>query len=268
MSLGEVVRRRREELSLTQDQVAPRVGISKPYLSNIETDRVKNPPSDGVLRKLEQALDFPVGELTKMAHLVRTPMDVRLEHEKLSAEVEKLRSVLRQLVARAPGKGGRRPKLGGINVDALLGRGKGNVGKMLSAGRQVPIINKVVAGYPHDFTDLEYPPSVADEYIRVPGVHDPQAFAARVVGDSMEPKYKEGDTVIFAPNTPARSGDDCFVRFSKDNSTTFKRFRTGRGGKIRLHPLNGKYPVEEYEREEVNGLWPAVMRVEPIRREK
>jgi repressor LexA len=99
----------------------------------------------------------------------------------------------------------------------------------------------------------------------VPDVHDPQAFAARVVGDSMAPTYKEGDIVLFAPGKPARSGDDCFVRFSKDNSTTFKRFQAGRGGKIRLHPLNKNYPVEEYAREDVNGLWPAVMRIERLR---
>lgn len=263
MSLGEVIRRRREQLKLTQDQVAVRVGISKPYLSNIETERVKNPPSDHVLQRLERAMGFPKGELRRMANLVRTPLDVRQEHEELFAEVEKLRSILKELLAGRQ----RKRKAGGISLDALarqLKRGKGNIQEMLSAGKAVPIINKVMAGYPHHFTDLDYPPSVADEYVRVPDVHDPQAFAARVVGDSMEPKYKEGQIIIFAPNTPARSGDDCFVRFAKDNSTTFKRLMVGRGGKIRLRPLNKKYPVEEYDREEISGLWPAVMRIERV----
>ena len=31
----------------------------------------------------------------------------------------------------------------------------------------------------------------------VPDLHDPNAFAVRVVGDSMEPKFKEGDIVVF-----------------------------------------------------------------------
>jgi SOS-response transcriptional repressor LexA len=126
------------------------------------------------------------------------------------------------------------------------------------------VINKVQAGYPHHFTDLDYPPSVADEYVRVPDVHDPQAFAARVVGDSMEPRYHEGDLVVFAPNMPVRNGDECFVRFSVDDSTTFKRYLQ-RGDRIRLEPLNTKYQPEEYDREEINGLWPAVMRIERIR---
>ena len=243
MSLGDVIRGRREELSLTQDQVAGRVGISKPYLSNIETERVKNPPSDGVIDRLEQALEFDQGKLRKMAHLVRTPLDVRQEHEKLSAEVDKLRGLLRELLATGKRKG----KVAGVSLDTWakrLKRSRGNVREVISAGTAVPIINRVAAGYPHHFTDLDYPPSVADEYVRVPDVHDPQAFAARVVGDSMEPNYREGDVVVFSPNSAVKSGDDCFVRFGRDHSTTFKRFFAARGGKIRLKPLNKKYPVE------------------------
>lgn len=263
MSLGELIRRRREAGHLTQDQVADRTGISKQYLSNIETDRIKNPPSDGVLERLEEKLKFPAGQLCKLAHMARTPMDIRAEHESLTAEVEKLRSVLKQLLA-----GRKKPAAGGAKLSAIAHRlksSKSNVSNILSAGRTVPIINKVSAGYPHHFTDLDYPPSVADEYIRCPDVHDSQAFAAHVVGDSMEPRYTAGDLVIFSPNAQVRSGDDCFVRFTADSATTFKRFYSAKGGKIRLQPLNDKYPTEMYDREEINGLWPAVMRIERIR---
>jgi SOS-response transcriptional repressor LexA len=126
------------------------------------------------------------------------------------------------------------------------------------------VINRVAAGYPHHFTDLDYPPSVADEYVRIPDVHDPQAFATRVVGDSMEPKYVEGDVVVFSPNLQPQPGNDCFVRFAKDNSTTFKRFAVHKE-RIRLQPLNDKYAAEEYDPEEINGLWPAIVRIERLR---
>jgi SOS-response transcriptional repressor LexA len=259
MDLGSLIRQRRKGLHLTQDQVATRVGISKPYLSNIETGKVKNPPSDRVLRRLEQVLDFPSGQLQGQAHLARTPADIRQQQERLRAEVERLRAALGRL-AKAAGRSGR--------IGALARRGlsgASNVSAALASNRAILIINKVAAGYPQEFTDLDYPPGVADEYVRAPDVTDRQAFAARVVGDSMLPKYREGDVVIFAPNTAARSGDDCFVRFAKDNSTTFKRLYLSRSGKIRLEALNDKYPPEEYEREEINGLWPAVMRIERIR---
>ncbi len=265
MSLGEIIRARREEIPLTQDEVSARADISKPYLSNIETGKIKNPPSDGVLERLEVVLDFPAGQLQKMAHLIKTPPDVRQENESLAAEVEKLRGVLKQLLS-SSGRGG---KVAG-SARALARRlksARSGVPGMLSAGRAVPVINKVSAGYPHHFTDLDYPPSVADEYVRCPDVHDVQAFAARVVGDSMAPNYSEGDLVIFSPNAQVRSGDDCFVRFDADNSTTFKRFYSAKGGDIRLQPLNDKYPAEMYDREQISGLWPAIMRIERIRKE-
>ena len=152
-----------------------------------------------------------------------------------------------------------------VDIGTDLPDGEANISPPIPAGRAVPIINRVAAGYPEHFTDLDYPPSVADEYVRCPGVDDPQAFAARVVGDSMAPKYREGDVVVFAPNAPVRDGDDCFVRFAEDNSTTFKRFFLQADGRIRLEPLNRDYPVEIYDPQEITGLWPAVMRVEMLR---
>ena len=98
MSLGEIVRGQRERAGLTQDQLALQIGISKPYLSNIETGKTKNPPSDRILSGLERALGFPAGQLTRIAHLVRTPVDVRQEHELLEAEVQKLRKVVKELL--------------------------------------------------------------------------------------------------------------------------------------------------------------------------
>jgi len=261
VSLGKIIRQRREERKLTQDQVAERVGISKPYLSGIETDRVKNPPSDGVLERLEQALGFGDDDLRKMAHLARTPPDVRQENERLAAEVEKLRA----MISRASAAGGGEAVLAEIAGRLKAMTAAAGAPPTISAGRAVPIINRVAAGYPHHFTDLDYPPSIADQYVRCPDVHDPQAFAARVVGDSMSPKYRPGDLVIFAPNAPVRDGDDCFVRFASDHSTTFKRFGAADGGRVRLEPLNDAYEAEEYGREDIDGLWPAVMRVEALR---
>jgi len=259
MSLGEVLRERREGMKLTQDQVADRVGMSKPYLSNIETSKVKNPPTDRILKALERVLKFPKGELMKLAHLARTPMDVRTEHEMLEAEVTKLRTALKKLLS-----SGRRKKSGGIDLDALV-TPKDNV-RALGTGTPVPIINKVVAGYPQHFTDLDYPASVADEYARCPDVHDPQAFAARVVGDSMEPDYEEGDIVIFSPNKRVRNGDDCFVRFEEDSSTTFKRVYQDGKKTLRLQPLNSRYAAQVCQRDEISGLWPAVFRMQSLRK--
>src|SRR3712207_6125156 len=76
-ALGPKLRKKRLRLGLTLDELAGRTGISKPYLSLIETGRVPNPPSDEKLRRLEQTLGFTAGELVSQAHLQRTPRDVR-----------------------------------------------------------------------------------------------------------------------------------------------------------------------------------------------
>jgi phage repressor protein C with HTH and peptisase S24 domain/DNA-binding XRE family transcriptional regulator len=258
MSLGSIIRSRRDELGLTQEIVAAQVGISKPYLSNIETGRAKNPPSDGVVRSLERALSFRPGELVRLAHLVRTPSDVREKYELYEAEVHKLRGVLRDL-----NRDSAEEVETGDFEGSAASQGRGEMG--ISIGGVVPVINSVAAGYPHHFTDLDYPPGVAEEYIRCPDVHDPQAFAARVVGDSMEPDYRERDIVVYSPNTPARSGDDCFVRFEEGEGTTFKRIYHDDEESIRLQPLNQAYPAQVVPREKITGLWPAILRIHRIR---
>jgi len=258
MSLGKIIRQRREQMGLTQDHVAARAGLSKPYLSNIETGKTRNPPTDGKLAELERVLDFEGGLLRRLAHLARTPADVRLEHEQLQEQVVRLRSALQEMLEANPSPGPRHEQLAetlsaGANISAI------------SNSVAVPIINQVAAGYPHHFTDLDYPPSVADEYIRVADLHDPQAFAARVVGDSMEPAYREGDLVVFSPSAPVDSGKDCFVRFAETCDTTFKRVYLDDERSIRLQPLNNRYPAETHPAESISGLWPAVYRIQRIR---
>src|SRR5512141_2660617 len=85
-SLGGQIRKKRRRLGLTLDELAGRTGISKPYLSLIETGRVPNPPSDQKLRRLEQALGFGAGELVSQAHLQRTPRDIRVVLTRLLAD--------------------------------------------------------------------------------------------------------------------------------------------------------------------------------------
>src|SRR3954469_16648973 len=84
--LGGKLRRQRRRLGLTLDDFAARTGISKPYLSLIETGRVKNPPSDEKLRRMEQTLGFGAGELVSQAHLQRRPKDVRGMLQRLMRE--------------------------------------------------------------------------------------------------------------------------------------------------------------------------------------
>jgi repressor LexA len=267
--LGTKIRRRRRALGLSLDKVAALSGISKPYLSLIETGRYADPPSDAKLRGLERALEFTPGELLSQAHLMRTPADVR-------SVLEGLLLAGREPAAREPGRpAGPRGAAGPVNLDAawvggvlqdLVERISGNVERLRT--RRVPVINKVSAGYPRDFTDLSYPQGVADDYVVCADVDDPQAFAARVHGDSMAPAYQEGDIVIFAPAADPRDGDDCFIRF-EDGQTTFKRvFFEDSGGedgrRIRLQPRNPRYQPQVVPAGQITGIYRAVFKYQRL----
>lgn len=262
-ALGDKIRKQRRRLGLTLDELAVRSSISKPYLSLIETGRVPNPPSDEKLQRLEQALGFAAGELVAQAHLQRTPPDVRTVLQRLLQQHKTAETG-------APATPGETP----VNLDVAYFNGvlqeiveqqAENVEPVNA--NAIPIINKVSAGYPKDFTDLDYPRGVADAYLTCPELSDPNAFAARVCGDSMMPKYKEGDVVVFSPGLVPRSGDDCFVRF-EDGQTTFKRvfFETDERGKsvLRLQPRNERYRPQTLAPEKVTGLYKALYRFERV----
>ena len=89
MSLGQIIRDKREQLDMTLDEVSSRVGFSKPYLSTIETGKVKNPPSDELLNKLERVLKFEKGLLLHSPDMERKPADIRRGYESAKLENEK-----------------------------------------------------------------------------------------------------------------------------------------------------------------------------------
>jgi SOS-response transcriptional repressor LexA len=271
----------------------------------IENGVKVNPPSDELVARLEMALGLPAGELVRLAHWQTTPPTIRRQVEALESQRRAAVAQLRELVG-----GSGKPdapldelwrtgklqrlieRLGGdeAGVDGHKGGARpprtpaGNAwSQPLNAAMplEVPLINSVAAGYPTDFSDLGYPARVADSYVRSPDVHDPDAFACRVVGDSMMPEYREGDIVVFSPARAVVSGADCFVRLEPDHDTTFKRvFFEGEDGRevaaasvraaagvpapdtpvthLRLQPLNGKYPARVVAREGVSGLYVAV----------
>ena len=273
--LGTKIRKRRQELGLTLDELAGRTRVSKPYLSLIETGRVNNPPSDEKLRQIEHALGFSPAELVSQAHLQRTPRDVRAMLMKLLGE--KSPGTLGNGHVDEPADHNGRAHHDEdvpVNLDAAFNAGvlaelveqrNGNVERVRT--NAVPVINKVSAGYPEEFTDLGYPRGHADAFVSCPDVDDTDAFAARVHGDSMAPEFTEGDIVVFSPAQPPKHGDDCFVRF-EDGQTTFKRIffeqdESGRGI-IRLQPRNEKYPPRLVPAEEVAGLYRAVYRYQRV----
>jgi repressor LexA len=253
MSLGQIIREKREGLGLTLDEAAAYTGFSKPYLSTVETGKVKNPPSDELLKKLEEYLRFTPGQLLHLAHMERLPNDIRHDFESIEAQNRNYKQLIQQIIEHQPASS----ELGNLLKEFNLGAEQK---QSVKAGQLVPVINRVSAGYPVDFDNMGYPVGIADDYVRCPDLHDPNAFAVRIVGDSMIPAFSQGDIVILSPAAEVQNGDDCFVRFNHPHESTFKRVFFETEGKVRLQPRNETYAPQTVDGSQINGTYRAIMR--------
>lgn len=263
---------------MTLQELGEAVGCARSYLSAVENEQ-RAAPSAELLSKIEKVLGCEPGSLIEAAQWQQAGGIVKRRVADMAQQQRAARELVEAI--KAEGASG----LDQLYRSGVLARMIDRIAPQLGASAgpvpvslpvEVPLINSVAAGYPSEFTDLGYPARVADEYVRTPDISDPDAFAARVVGDSMEPQYLEGDIVVFSPARGVRSGMDCFVRLETDAQTTFKRvfFQSGERGEalmgalgaddarrvthIRLQPLNANYPARVVEREQVAGLYGAV----------
>ena len=248
-----LLREERERVGLTQEALAARAGCSKPLLSLMESGRRSITPERA--SELERALGITDSRLVTAVRWRETPPEMRECLQAQSAASQALINRLRDAAHK------------GVSLDDLLASGElrglvdratPNIDSALPLAHRIPVINDVAAGYPADFTDLDYPASIADGYIACPDISDPHAFAARVVGDSMEPDYREGEIVVFSPQRVTPSGTDCFVRLERDGESTFKRiYIEDDDGSIRLQPLNPKYAPRTVPREDIAAMYAA-----------
>ena len=92
-------------------------------------------------------------------------------------------------------------------------------------------------------------------------------FGLKIKGDSMEPEYLDGDTIILEKTESCESGDDCVVMVNGYDGT-FKRVFKNENGII-LQPLNNKYQPIIYSNEQIENLPVRILGVvEEIRRKK
>ena len=114
---------------------------------------------------------------------------------------------------------------------------------------RVPVLGRIPAGIPieaiEDVEDWEdFPISET--------VQGKQYFGLKIKGDSMEPEYRDGDTIIVQQQERCNSGDDCAVMVNGDDAT-FKRVRLQENG-MTLQPLNSKYEPRYFSANEVQSL--------------
>lgn len=104
----------------------------------------------------------------------------------------------------------------------------------------IPVISWVHAGAFHECID-SWPVGVSGEGEPVFSKKNvsPNAFGLRVTGDSMSPRYLDGDIIIIDPSLSHENGEPCVVWL---NGEVVFRMIKETDLEIELVPMNDKYP--------------------------
>lgn len=119
----------------------------------------------------------------------------------------------------------------------------------LKESRRVPVVGEVKGGDDGYLDELQYPVGHGDGYVDYP-VTDPQAYALRVRGDSMYPRYKAGEFIVVEPSLEAQPGDDVVVSL-KDGRKLLKELNWVRDGEVQLLSSNNHFGPMTIQLEDV-----------------
>lgn len=134
-----------------------------------------------------------------------------------------------------------------VSTDYLLS-GATNTVNAKTKGVQIPVLGEVRAGYPMEAVENIIDYEEIDEETARRG----EFFALRIKGDSMEPRFVEGDVVIVRKQETAESGD-IVVALVNGDSATIKKLKRHQNG-ITLVPSNSAYEPMYYSNEEIMEL--------------
>lgn len=134
-----------------------------------------------------------------------------------------------------------------VSVDYLLGRDE-TPSSPTSNGTWIPVLGKVQAGVPveaiQDIIDYEDISNISK---------DPsEYFALQVKGQSMEPKFSEGDVVIVKKQDTAEDGEIVIALVNGDEATIKKLKKRADG--IVLLPLNQQFDMMYYTADDIEKL--------------
>jgi phage repressor protein C with HTH and peptisase S24 domain len=105
----------------------------------------------------------------------------------------------------------------------------------------LPLIGYAQAGAGGFFDDGGFPAGTGWDEVNFPGIHDAQAYALEVTGDSMMPLYRHGDRLIVAPNESVRIGDRVVVK-TLEGEVMAKELKRQTAKIIELRSLNPAHP--------------------------
>lgn len=109
----------------------------------------------------------------------------------------------------------------------------------LVQSRRVPVVGEVKGGLDGYFEALMYPVGHGEGYVEY-WCKDEHAYALRVRGDSMHPRYRAGEFVVVTPSYEPTCGSDVVVQLV-DGRKLLKELNWIRGDDVQLLSINGSY---------------------------
>jgi len=128
--------------------------------------------------------------------------------------------------------------------------------------RNLPVLSWAQAGQATEYGEI---PADWDEVVPS-DVSDQRAFGVRLRGDSMEPKFSDGDIAILLPSIAPTNGD-IVVANLKDEGMLCKLMHVQLDKNlIILSSYNPAYPPMERHRDQFNWMFPVSSIIKPLRR--
>ena len=231
MDLGTIIKKYRNEHSLSLRDFSKRCNLSYTYISMLEkgSDYRNNKPLSPTLdavTKIALGLNLSLEDLLKI-----------MDNQEINLK-------------------GTSPEYIDTNIHGL--------DKKIESSATVFIYGLIPAGTPleciEDILDTE---EIDPDMLK----GGKQYFGLRIKGDSMNPDYLDGDTLILEKTEDCESGQDCVVMVN-GNDGTFKRVFKNENGII-LQPLNPIYQPMVYTNEQIEKLPVRIIgKVVELRRKK
>jgi phage repressor protein C with HTH and peptisase S24 domain len=119
--------------------------------------------------------------------------------------------------------------------------------------QRIPVIGYAQAGDKGYFDDAGYPTGSGWDEVLFPQIGDLHAFALEISGSSMEPFYRDGDTIIVSPGAGIRRGDRVVVR-ARDGEVMAKELARQSARKVELVSLNEEHRDRVLNVEEIDWI--------------
>ena len=140
----------------------------------------------------------------------------------------------------------------GVSADALIDNTKSEadlfIRKQPTVNCRVPVLGRVTAGIPIDAVEYIVDYEEISEDMACKGEY----FGLQIKGNSMEPKFSEGDVVIVRKQSTIQSGEIAIVLINGDEAT-IKKVMFFEGG-MNLVPSNQAYEVMTFTNEQIEKL--------------